>query len=198
MESFNIIYIDDQIDLNVSEYLFKYTREDLDIKYMEIKFEQVDGYEKLLTDTRVREANLIFIDSQLFQNNNAIEGKYTGEQFKLILRKIFPYIEVVVITQNEIPPEYTTISKYDPRSSQSPREYYNSCMPSMIDNAVKNVCEYRKIVEELGKNNESKYLIEKIINSLRGSDVYDELKKTDIDNLVLAFTKIQESLDGGL
>lgn len=198
MEGFKIIYIDDKIDLNVSEYLYNYSRDDLDIEYTEIKFEQTDGYERLLADDRVREANLIFIDSQLFQNNNATEGKYTGEQFKLILRKIFPYIEVVVITQNETPPEYTTISKYDPRSKQEPQEYYSSCMPGIINNAVKNVCEYRKIVEEIGKNDECKYLIEKITNSLKGNDAYDELRKTDIDNLVVAFTKIQESLDGGL
>lgn len=63
---------------------------------------------------------MIFIDSQLFQNNTASNGKYTGEQFKLILKKIFPYIEVIVITQNEIPEEFTsTIAKYNPNARRN-------------------------------------------------------------------------------
>jgi hypothetical protein len=38
-------------------------------------------------------------------------------------------------------------------------------------------------------------MIEKIENSLKGKDVYDELTKTDIDHIIGIFQELQEKVD---
>lgn len=199
MEQIKLIYIDDKIDPVISKHLSMYHKDDVEVGYDEVKFDLGSGYESLIRDSRVNGANVIFIDSQLFQNSTASNGKYTGEQFKLILKKIFPYIEVIVITQNEIPEEFTsTIAKYNPKNGQSADEYYREVLYKPIDEAINRICEYRAIVSDLKADSDTGYIIDKINNSLDGIDTYDELKKTDIDNIVELFKKLQENLDGGL
>ena len=39
---------------------------------------------------------------------------------------------------------------------------------------------------------------EKVINSLEGIDTYDELTKTDIDNLIEAFKEVERQIENGL
>lgn len=197
MKQIKLIYIDDKIDPVISKHLAMYHKDDIDVSYDEVKFDLGSGYESLIRDKRVNGANVIFIDSQLFQNSTASNGKYTGEQFKLILKKIFPYIEVIVITQNEIPEEFTsTIAKYNPKDGGSADAYYEEILNNQIDEAIKRICEYRAIVSEIKADNDTSYIIDKINNSLDGIDTYDELKKSDIDNIVELFKKLQENLDG--
>lgn len=197
MDSVNLIYIDDAIDPGISKCLSQYEYDGITIKYDEIKFKTSNGYEGLLRDNRIKEANVIIIDSRLFQNQSASNGKYTGEQFKLILKKLFPYIEVIVITQNDIPTEYPfTISKYSSKQNESEENYYKRLFESKIGEAIKVVCEYRIIASEMKPDYEISYLVERIKNSLDGLDIYDGLKKSDIDELVVVFKNIQESLDG--
>lgn len=201
MEHIKLIYIDDKIDPVISKNLSMYRKDDINIKvrYDEVKFDLKSGYESLIRDSRVNSANVILIDSQLFQNSTVTNGKYTGEQFKLILKKIFPYIEVIVITQNEIPDEFTsTIAKYNPKKGQSADEYYGKVLNIQIDEAIKRVCEYRAILADIKSDPDTSYIIDKINNSLDGIDAYDELKKSDIDKIVDLFMKLQENLDGGL
>lgn len=199
MEQIKLIYIDDKIDPVISKHLSMYHKDEIDVCYDEVKFDLGNGYESLIRDNRVNGANVIFIDSQLFQNSTASNGKYTGEQFKLILKKIFPYIEVIVITQNEIREEFTsTIAKYNPKDGKSADAYYEEVLSEQIDEAIKRICEYRAIVSEIKADSDTSYIIDKINNSLDGIDTYDELKKSDIDNIVELFKKLQENLDGGL
>jgi len=199
MEKINLLYIDDEINPIISKCLSLYTEEDIEVYYDEVKFDPQKGYESLIRDRRVNSANVIFVDSRLFQNRTASNGKYTGEQFKLILKKVFPYIEVIVITQNDIPEEFTsTIKKYDPKTDKSVEEYYDKVLKKPIDEAIKRIREYRAIVSDIQEDTDNSYIIDKINNSLDGMDTYDELKKEDIDKIVDLFKELQESLDGGL
>lgn len=199
MEKINLLYIDDDINPIISKCLSLYTEEDIEVYYDEVKFDPQKGYESLIRDRRVNSANVIFVDSRLFQNRTASNRKYTGEQFKLILKKVFPYIEVIVITQNDIPEEYTsTIKKYDPKNDKSVEEYYDKKLKPQIEEAIKRICEYRAIVSDIQEDTDNSYIIDKINNSLDGMDTYDELKKEDIDKIVGLFKELQESLDGGL
>lgn len=51
-------------------------------------------YKTLLENQVIRDANIVFfIDSRLFENRG--EGGLSGEEFKLIIKKIFPYIVVI-------------------------------------------------------------------------------------------------------
>ena len=109
MEILKILYIDDNPEPSLSKYLDKYKNSSCDIEYSDIKFNPDEGYESLINNAEVKSANIIFIDSKLFENRTAIAGKFTGEEFKIILKKYFPFIEVIVITQNDITPDYETI-----------------------------------------------------------------------------------------
>lgn len=198
MEQINLVYIDDEIDLELSDVLENYSQSDVEINYEEIRFELGSDYETLLSDVRIRESNIILIDSQLFTNKKATNGKYTGEQFRLILRKIFPYIEVIVITQNDVPKEYSTITKYHKNFDETAEAYYKKLISEVIPKAINNICEFRAIMASMNASDEYRFLLEKINNSLEGKDTYDELKKKDIDLIIEEFKKLQEKMDGGL
>ena len=195
MDTIKMIYIDDSPDISLSKYLDKFRSGLCQFDYSDIEFNSEEGYESLINNTEVRTANIIFIDSKLFENRNT-NGKFTGEEFKIILKKHLPFIEVIVITQNEVEEEYETIAKYDSRSDKTAQEYYDSILPELIDHAVKNIFEYRKIASRMKENTIwEDVMIEKIENSLEGKDVYDELTKTDIDHLIGIFQELQEKVD---
>mgnify|MGYP000640489885 FL=1 len=90
MEKIKVLYIDDSLDLALSKYLDNYKQENCEFDYSDIKFIPEEGYESLINNPEVRSANVIFVDSSLFENRTAIEGKFTGEEFKIILKKYFP------------------------------------------------------------------------------------------------------------
>ena len=197
MEDIRILYIDDSPDPVLAKYLDKYTREGCRIEYSDIEFKPDDGYEILIQDSQVRSANIILIDSRLFENRTAEVGKFSGEEFKIILKKYFPFIEVIVVTQNDVDGDYETIAKFDSRDALTPEEYYGQKLSGLLDKAIRNICEFRKIAMELEENTRwESVLVEKITNSLKGYGMYDELTKHDIDQVIVAFKELQERLDG--
>ena len=164
-------------------------------------------YESLINNSDVKSANIIFIDSKLFENRNAIAGKFTGEEFKIILKKYFPFIEVIVITQNDIAPDYETISKYDSKCGKTPEEYYDEELPPILDQCIRNIFEVsgcysdgkkgRKIASEMQKNTSwEKVMVEKIVNSINGQGKFDELTKNDIDDVIKMFQELQTKVEG--
>ena len=151
----------------------------------------------MINNSDVKSANIIFIDSKLFENRNAIAGKFTGEEFKIILKKYFPFIEVIVITQNEIAPGYETLSKYDSKSRMTPEEYYDKELPVLLEQCVRNIFEVRKITSELQKNTSwEKVMVEKIVNSVNGQGKFDEFTKKDIDDVIKMFQELQIKVEG--
>ncbi|EOU2045944.1 hypothetical protein QTH50_04850 [Clostridium perfringens] len=197
MNKINIIYVDDELDVNISKYIRKtYNYKEFEKVYNEITFEAEKGYESLLNNKLVKEANIILIDSKLFENDRVSNGKFSGEEFKMILKKVFPFIEVIVITQNELEEEYGTVSKYKFDVDISADKYYSDNLKKELDTAANNVFIYRNIAKKL-KCNEGidKVLIEKIVNSLDGDSKYDELTKDDIDNIIEAFKELQRGIN---
>lgn len=196
MEVFNLLYIDDNPEQALGRYLDGYTNLAYQIQYSEITFIPDEGYDSLIKNPKVQTANIIFIDERLFENRSYIDSKFSGEEFKIILRKIYPFIEVIVITQNEPDSMVGTISKYDANCGVTPSEYYARKLPSYINEAIKNILIYRRLAEKLENKGEWEVaLVEKIVNSLQGIGTYDELSKHDIDQLILAFKEIQEKID---
>lgn len=194
---FSLVYIDDKPESALTKYLDKeFHSDDYEIECSEIIFNPLDGYMSLLCDAKVKSANIILIDSLLFENRTVTDGKFTGEEFKLILKKIFPFIEVIVITQNETNLGVEKISKYDNSSGKTASEYYSNLLPNRLDKAIANIRQYW-LLAELVKDNDSweTVLKERVLATLKGTNTYDELKKADIDNLISAFQEMQESLD---
>lgn len=198
MEKYSLVYIDDNPETALTRYLDEdFKSDNYEIVCSEIIFKPEDGYESLLSDQRVSSANIILIDSWLFENRTAANVKFTGEEFKLILKKLFPFIEVIVITQNGTDSEIRKIAKYDKSFAKSASEYYASKLPKIIDQAVADIQQYWLLADLVKKNNIwEDVLKDKVIATLKGSNTYDKLTKDDIDSLILAFKEIQESLNG--
>ncbi|WP_025677337.1 hypothetical protein [Paenibacillus polymyxa] len=198
MNGFNILYIDDSPESGLARYLdTEYSHEQYETDYYEITFNPEEGYESLIRDPKVQSANIIFIDSRLFENRKVASGKFSGEEFKIILKKYYPFIEVIVISQNGADPSVNTISKFDPNCGENASAYYAEHLPLYIEKAIENILVYRRLAEKLEVNtNWESTLKEKIINSLNGVGKYDELNKSDIDALINTFKEIQEKIDG--
>lgn len=199
MVTFKLLYIDDSLEAGLGRYLdreYKNENPDFQTEYVEITFNPDEGYESLIRNPLVQSANIIFIDSKLFENRSVSSGKFSGEEFKIILKKYYPFIEVIVITQNAPDANVGTISKYDSNCGKTASEYYKEHLPPYIDSAIVKILIYRRLAEKLENNSEWETILkEKIINSLNGVGTYDELTKSDIDQLIKAFKVIQEKLD---
>lgn len=196
MSTLKILYIDDNPEPALAKYLDKYQSYACNFEYSDIKFNPDEGYESLINNPDVKSANIIFIDSRLFENRNATTGKFTGEEFKIILKKYFPFIEVIVITQNEVDNDYETISKYDSKCGRSPEEYYSDKLPQLLEQSIRNIFEVRKIACEMEQNTSwEKVMVEKIINSVNGQGKFDELTKNDIDEVITLFSELQEKIE---
>lgn len=197
MEKYSLVYIDDKPEAALTRFLDKEFHSDhYEVEFSEVIFHPEEGYDSLLSNPKVRAANIVLIDSRLFENRTAIGGKFSGEEFKLVLKKFYPFIEVIVITQNGTEGEVEKVAKYDKSCGQSASEYYADKLSKTIDSAVVNIRQYRLLADLIEKNDSWEVVIkDKVIEALNGKNTYDELTKTDIDNLIIAFKEIQEMLD---
>lgn len=189
-ENIKLVYIDDDRDEAISEYLEEgYRNEKYDVEYRELGFECDKGYESLLESQAVTSANVILIDSKLFENDRVKhKGKFSGEEFKMILRKVFPFIEVLVISQNGENKDLDIIPKYRSGGAETSIEYYDRVLKRRLDDSINKVAAFRNISKKLEDNQGiEKMLIERIVDSLNGISVYDDLSKKDVDRLVAAF-----------
>ena len=197
MDTLKIMYIDDNPEPALARYLDEYHSDICAFGYSNIIFKPEDGYESLINNPDVTSSNIVFIDSRLFENRTATTGKFTGEEFKVILKKYYPFIEVIVVTQNDISEGYATISKYDSKSGKSSKDYYDEKLPQIIEQAVKNIFEARMIAQVMESNASwEKVMMEKITNSISGQGQFDELSKSDIDEVIGLFKALQEKVDG--
>lgn len=189
-EKINLVYIDDDRDEAISAYLEDdYHNDKYDIDYQEIEFAGDASYESLLDSPKVTAANVILIDSSLFENDSIkYKGKFSGEEFRMILRKVFPYIEVLVISQNGENKEFDIIPKHRSENAESSKKYYERVLKNKIDESIERVITFRNIAEKLRRNKGiEKFLVEKAVDSLNGINDYDELTKEDVDQLIVAF-----------
>lgn len=184
----NLVYIDDDRDEAISAYLEEGYQNDIyEIEYFEIEFKGDQGYERLLENPEVAGANVILIDSKLFQNERC-QSKISGEEFRVLLRKIFPFIEVLVISQNGENKDLDIIPKYKSGSPETSDEYYDRVLKHQIDESIRRVITFRNISKKLEINKGiEKFLVEKALDSLNGINDYEDLSKNDIDQLITAF-----------
>lgn len=202
MEEFSLLYIDDTPDTILGRYLdglnLIYVKKGFEIKYSEILFKSEDGYNYLLKDERVQSANILLVDSMLFENNTARDGKFTGEEFKFVLQKFYPFIEVIIISQNELDPGISMVPKYVKNPQETGHEYYARVLPPRIDAAISSIMQYRILAEKMSANESWETVLkEKVLGTLRGTQAYDELTKEDIDILIHAFKEMKDSLNVG-
>jgi len=203
MLEMRIIYIDDQIDGILTKYLrdnycaYPYiensSKQEVKKVYKEVEFKGEDGYEGLLLDARVKSANVILVDNRLFEERSAGSGKFSGKQFKVILRKMLPFVEVLVITQDRQTVGDNIIHKFSGRNGESPELYYKEHLNLILDASIKEVLEFQALADDLNRGIDVRRdLVEKILQSLQGDDSYDALTKADIDALIASFKELKD------
>lgn len=197
METIKLLYVDDNVDLYISQYLNeKYSYVGAKIEYLERTFKTKDTYESLLSDKDVQFADIIIIDSVLFENAKLANQKLTGEEFKIILKKVFPFKEVIVVTQNEVDEEYRIIKKFDTSINSCSIDFFEKEWKPILDGAIERVKLCRKLLKRIEeKNYVEKYLFEEIQQSLQGESGYDKLTVEDVDRLIAAFEGIKREYD---
>jgi len=205
MVEIRIVYIDDQDDEILSKYINqKYCAKPFTLVhgqqitkvFEEVKFEGAQGYESLLNNTKVRAANVILVDNHLFQEHTANTGKFSGKQFKVILRKIFPFVEVLIITQDEKIVGNNIIHKFSGRSGGDSDLYYENHLDKILDIAIKEVLEFEALADDLKQSTDvEKLLVDKILQSLKGENSYDALSKKDVDNLISIFKELKNDCE---
>lgn len=197
MELISMLYVDDKIDLYVSKYLNSYLNDMAEYKYSELKFENKYSYEDLIGNDEIQKADILFLDSMLFENGNVENNKISGEELGLIFKKVFPFKEIIVITQYQDKMEYSTLKKYNSNTYNcDENSFFQNNWNKEIVNATKNIILNRKILKNISlKRNVEQFLFEKMENSINGVSNYDNLTKKDIDNLINAFEEMRKNYE---
>ena len=197
MELITMLYVDDKIDLYVSKYLNSYSNDKAEYKYSELKFKNKYSYEDLIENDEIQKADILFLDSMLFENGNVQDNKISGEELGLIIKKIFPFKEIIVITQYQNKMEYSTLKKYNSNTYLCGVDsFFQDNWNEKIVNATQNIILNRNILKNISlKNYVEKFLFEKMENSINGVSNYDNLTKMDIDNLIKAFEEMRKNYE---
>ena len=202
MSVMRIVYVDDQIDEILSRYISEvYCQVELletggqriEKIFEEVNFEEDNTYESLLHNPQIRSANVILIDNHLFEERSANLGRFSGKQFKVILRKLLPFVEVLIITQDDHLVGENIIHKFSGRHGENVDDYYRDHLDTMLDTAIKEVLEFEALADDLSQSTDvEKTLVDRILQSLQGDASYDMLTKEDIDNLISSFKELKD------
>lgn len=198
-ETINMMYVDDLIDRGISKCLDKYQSEKVEIKYIEIEFNAEYNYKKLIEEVQNNNINILVIDSALYLESSEAE-RFTGEQFKVILKKFLPYVETIVISQNKQENTYDIMKKYNKdevNSKETISEYYTRELYYIINKKIDEILMGREVLTRLKEEKTiDNILLEKISLSLNGEEKYSELKSEDVQNLINSFKELKRLVDG--
>lgn len=199
MTDITILYIDDLIDPHITKYIDSSIKiSDVNIITSEYTFNiNSDTYKTILENKEIQKADIILIDSRLFENARTGSSKISGEEIKIIITKFFPYKSIIVISQNGSNKELGILGKYKYSKNLSQKEYYDNEWKPIIEKAIDDVLIIRNINSQLRNNDNIETIVkEKIENAIDGICQYDELSKNDIDECIKTFQEIKEICDG--
>ena len=200
----NLIYIDDRLDNELSNYLEVNLPSDLTalgcsdvvIAHRDVEYKPADGFAALLQNPNVAQANVAIIDSKLFENESLDETMLTGEEFLIILKKYYPFIESIVISQVQsrlieepnILPKWSSIND----NGIGADEFYQKQLAPRIATSIKNIRAYRSASRKLNQNVVDGVTLEQVQNAIEGLQEYDGLTSSDIDRAVEHFEEIKK------
>ena len=202
-----LTYIDDKLDTLLVEYLYTLSEEEQNFEYDEYKFNSgEDSYQSLLENDSIASSDIIIVDSKLFENEFAdSKAKFTGQELKIIFATANPFIQIIVITQNNDLSKYRAIKKFATTRESSGQEqveankYYSSVLKKEIDTSIKKVEEVRRIAQLLSENSasyEKTLVVEKVNNLINKVPSYKELTDEKINELInLVKNDIEENND---
>jgi len=207
MNHINILYIDDDIQSQLSRFLdvhlYKILADDMkqngytllsrDLSYNNL------AYEEVLNDDRLKSSDILIIDSALFDNADAGD-KITGELLRMVIKKTFPYKQCIIISQNDsIVDNNIGILKYRrfPYDDDNKFiDYYKKILLPQLKESISETLFYKQMI---GKLDVTKSIDSKTVDDMKallvGDIEFSELKKEDI-NLVIS--KFKELIGGSL
>ncbi|ARO57744.1 hypothetical protein [Bacillus cereus] len=199
----NICYIDDRLDNMLSRYLDEYCRGKNNsgsfkyhLEFSEYTFESTDNYKTLLSNDSINRSNIIIVDSRLFENESSNLSKFTGEQFKIILRQVLPFIKTIVISQNASNSDSLTIRKFQAtgleNNIETSQKYYEEKLAEMLKINILETIEEFDVLSQLELDNEvDSVLIGTIQSTIAGIQDTALFEKEDLDNLVKLFNEVK-------
>lgn len=192
-----IMYIDDNLDNNLSKYLSDiFTYNEYEIEQKQYSFDpEKDDTQTLIDLVQKEMPNIIIIDSALFENDKVKKEKVTGEKFKMILKGINPFIEVLVISQNatnipEIIPKFALSLKDYDEFNKTYREHYKEKLAPKLESAIDEVISSIKIVNEYKDITTETTTIQNIHDLVSGDNTYSLLTNKDYDELMNAIKEL--------
>ncbi len=189
----NLVYIDDSVDPMLDAYLANNGLVILEpgSTYKTILFDPTCSYTDLLNNPVIKEANIVIIDSRLFENDTAIV-KFTGEEVSLLFRKYYPFIETILISQNELDEDSIYVKKFYDKHSSDYVTYYDTHLAPVLTQALKRIKQTKVFAKKLENNNGLDQCIkDRLINTVKGILEYDSLSKADIDSIIAAFKELE-------
>ncbi|OBA03408.1 hypothetical protein A9D36_12200 [Bacillus subtilis] len=199
----NICYIDDRIDNMLSRFLDGYCIEQnqlncfkYDLAFSEYPFEKKDNYKTLLNNSIINQSNIIVIDSRLFENESSNLSKFTGEQFKIILRQILPFIKTIVISQNATGSDSLTVQKFQATGLHNnidcSQKYYAEELTEILNMNILETIEEFEVLSQLESDNEvDPVLIGTIQTTIAGIQDTALFEKEDLDKLIKLFNEVK-------
>lgn len=202
----NICYIDDRIDNILDRYLdvfckkYNQTNEyKYHLAFSDYTFNSTDNYKTLLSNSIINSSNIIIVDSRLFENENSSLSKFTGEQFKIILRQILPFIKTIVISQNATNSDSLTLKKFQTNGSmdlESSSEYYDKTLAPMLHRNILSAIEEFEVLNQLTLDNEvDPVLVGTIQSTIAGIHDTALFEKEDLDKLIKLFNEVKINYD---
>lgn len=204
-QKLTIMYIDDSPDPWLSRYLADFVKERNQsgkyrelLVYDECKFDPSKPLREFLYSDAIGSADIFIIDSRLFENSTkSTNSRYKGEELELLLRKVRPYTEVIIVSQKKITPKQNIVPKYSVNSDSTfadCKEKYNKELP--LDEKIRSVIGIRVALREFFKNKSwGQPLHKKIQESVYYTPSYDDLSASDIDRLIKAFQRIEKKIN---
>lgn len=198
----NICYIDDRLDNILDRYLdvfckdYNQTNEyQYHLVFSDYTFKNTDNYKTLLSNSMINSSNIIIIDSRLFENENSSLSKFTGEQFKIILRQILPFIKTIVISQNATNSDSLTLKKFQTNGSinlERSKEYYDEALAPILKRNILATIEEFEVLNQLTLDNEvDPVLVGTIQTTIAGIHDTALFEKDDLDKLIELFNEVK-------
>lgn len=110
---------------------------------------------------------------------------------------MLPFIEVLIITQDETLQGRNILHKC-PDTDINPEDYFKNHekLDEKLDLLIDNIIEFNDLATDLCNSEDvNKELIDKILDTLDGSSVYENLTKSDIDSLISSFKELKNKIE---
>ena len=198
-ERTKILYVDDIRDSGLERYLDHFETGNDSFSASDMEFDTNSSLRDLILSPSIKDNDIILIDSRLFEESSSSASTQTGEVFKLMMRRYYPYKVTIVITRNDIGTNSLTVKKFS-GSNQNFIDWYEERLGPLFLKAQKEIREDQTTLSDLQNENSGDIpmtvAIDEIADSIDSGDPIDTpFKKEDIDRFVKLFQEVKNTIE---